>query len=96
MIVPHNQLRIDENITREDKRTKHAIDDLNGAVERDEHSHEPEQDHEPQRAEQVRHPVGEVILGLACEEGQSDEDSKRQCERLHHYPRVVERCRHAD
>lgn len=96
MIVSHNQLRIDENITREDKRAKHTIDDLNRAVERDEHSHEPEQDHEPQRAEQVWHPIGEVILGLACEEGQGEENSKCQCERLHHYPRVVERCRHAD
>jgi FtsH-binding integral membrane protein len=29
--------------------------------------------HEPQRAEQVRHPVGEVVLGLTCEERQGDE-----------------------
>lgn len=94
--MPHNKLRIDEDIPREDQRPKHTVDNLNGAVERDEHSHEPEQDHEPQRAEQVRHPVREIVLGLAGEERQRDEDPQRQRQRLDDHPRVVQGCRHAD
>lgn len=96
MVVAHNQLRINEDIRREHQRTKHTVDKLEGAVERQENGHEAKEDHEPQRAEQVRHPVGEVVLGLAGEEGQGDEDAECQHEGLHDDPRVVEGCHHAD
>lgn len=96
MVMPHNQLRINEDIRREDQRTQHTIDKLHGTVERQEHGHKPEQNHEPQRAKQVRHPVREVVLGLAGEERQGDEDAQRQNERLHDDLGVVEGCYHAD
>lgn len=78
VVVAHNQLRVHEDIPREDKSSKDAVDELGSATERNEHGHESEQDHEPERAEEIRHPVGEVVLGLACEECQGHEYAQCQ------------------
>lgn len=51
MIVPHNQLRINENIARENQRRSTTIDKLHSAISREERSNEPKQDQEPQPTE---------------------------------------------
>ena len=96
MTMPDDQLRIHKDVRRENKRPDSTIHQLNGAILREERSHETKQDKEPQTAEQVRHPVGEVVFRLAREERQRDEHAQRQDERLHDNARVIERGHHAD
>lgn len=96
MIVTHNQLRINKDITTEDNRNQPAINQLHGSTSGEEHGHESKQDREPQGAEQVGHPVGKVVARLAGEERQGDEHAQREDERLHDDARVVEGDRHAD
>lgn len=96
MVMTHNQLRINENIRGENQRAQHTINKLERAVKRKEDSYQTEEDHEPQRTEQVRHPIREVVFGLAGEESQGDEDAQREDQGLHDDPCVVEGCHHAD
>lgn len=94
--MAHNQLRINEDISREDERSNTAINELDAAIVGEESSHEPEDYEQPQSAEQVGHPVREIIFGLACEEGQGHEDAERDDEGLNDDARVVERGYDAD
>lgn len=96
MVVSHNKLSIHEDVTREDQGTQHTVDELGGATKRHEHGHESEKDHEPQRTEEVGHPAGKVVLGLAREERERDEDTQCQDKCLHDNSRFVERCHHTD
>ena len=57
---------------------------------REEHGHEAEQDHHPQRAEKVRCPVREVVLALAGEQAQRNEYAQGEEKRLQHNPGVGE------
>ena len=96
MVVSHDQLRVNKDITGEDQRRQAAIDELNSRAMREERSDEAEQDQEPERTEQVRHPVGEIVLRLACEERERDEHAKRQDKGLHYDARVIEGRHDAD
>jgi hypothetical protein len=96
MIVAHDQLGIDEDISGEDEGGDGAVDELDLAIHGEEGGHKPKQDQEPQRPHQVRHPAGEVVFGLARKQGQRDEQAQRQHQRLHDNPRLVERRHHAD
>lgn len=90
VIMPHNQLRIDKDIPRENQRSHTPIDQFNRGIPREERRHKPKQNEEPQPAEQIRHPVREVVFGLAREEGEGDEHAEREHEGLHDEPGVVE------
>lgn len=57
---------------------------------REERSHETEDDEHPQRAEEVWHPAREVVLALAGEQCERNEDAECEDERLDDYPAVVE------
>lgn len=56
----------------------------------EEHGHEAEQHHHPQRAEKVRCPVREVVLALASEQAQRNEYAQCEEKRLQHNPGVGE------
>lgn len=96
MIMANNQLRVDEDISGEDQGTHTTIDQLDGGATREKRSHEAKQHEKPQRPEEIRHPVREVILGLARKERQRDEETQCEHEGLHDDARVVERSHHAD
>lgn len=96
VVVAHDELGVDEDVAGEDERRDAAVHELQRAARGEEGGHEPEDDEEPQRAEQVGDPVREVVLGLAREQRQRDEDAQRDDQRLHDDPRVVERRDHAD
>ena len=90
MIMPHHQLGINKDIRGEDQRRKAPINQLDGAIGREKHSNEAKQDEEPQATEEVGHPVSEVVLGLAGEEGESDEETEGEDEGLDDEPGIVE------
>lgn len=90
MMVPHDHLRIDEDITGENQRRNPAVDQLAGAAHGEEQPDEAEQEQHPQRAKQIRHPAGKVILGLARKQGQKDEDAEGEDQRLQDDARAVE------
>jgi hypothetical protein len=96
MVVAHDELRVHKNVSRKHQRRDAAVDEFERAVHREESGHEPENDQQPQRAEQVWHPVRKIIFGLACEERQGDEDPQRDDECLHDDPGIVERGDDAD
>lgn len=90
MVLAHDQLGVDENIAAEYQGGDAAVDELAGAAVGEEGGHEAEQDKPPQAAEQVRHPAGKVILGLAGEGGQEDEDAARKQHGVEHDRGLVE------
>lgn len=96
MVMAHDELRVDKHITREYKCSNTTIDELHAAIVREESSHEPENNEQPQPTKKVRHPVRKIIFGLAREQSQSDEDSQRDDEGLHDDTRVVEGGHDAD
>lgn len=91
MMLPHHHLRIHQDISTEDQRRRPAVQQLTGRAVGEEHGHEAEEDEAPQRAKQVRHPRCEVVLGLAGEGGQEDEDACREDDGVEHDGRLVER-----
>lgn len=96
VVVSHNKLSIHEDVAGEDQGAQHTVDELGGATKWHEHGHESEEDHEPQRAKEVGHPAGKVILGLAREERESDKDTQCQDKCLHNNSRFIERGHHTD
>lgn len=78
VVLAHNELGVDEDVAAEDQSTEQAPDELGGAAVGEEHGHEPEQDQAPKGAEEVGHPRGKVVLGLAGEGREKDEDAGRQ------------------
>lgn len=96
VIVAHYELSVDEDISREDEGGNSAVNQLHCAVLREEDSHETEDDEQPKSAEEIWHPVSEVILCLAGEDSQRDKDGKGDNEGLQHDSRVVERDEDAD
>lgn len=76
MVVAHNELGVNENVTTEDQSGQSAVDQLAGAAVGEEHGHEAKQEQTPESAEEVGHPAGEVIFGLAGEGCQEDEDAR--------------------
>lgn len=96
VVMAHNQLSINENISREDQRRQPTVDQLRGAIVREERRHEPEENQEPKAPEEIGHPVGEVVFGLAGEQGERDEDAEGEDERLDDDAGVIEGGHHAD
>lgn len=90
VVLTHDQLGVDEDVAAEDEGGKAAVDELAGAAVGEEGGHKAEQDESPQAAEQVGHPAGEVILGLAGEGGQEDEDAAREEHGVEHDGGLVE------
>lgn len=78
VVLAHNELGVDEDVAGEDQGGEAAVDELAGAAVGEEGGHEAEEDEAPEGAEQVRHPGGEVVFGLAGEEGEEDEDAAGQ------------------
>ena len=91
MIVSHNELSVHKDVSGENQSTKAAIDELGCAGVREKRSDEAEQDQRPQSSKQVRHPRGEIILGLACEECEAHKDTRCEENRLQNNPTVEER-----
>lgn len=75
MVLPQDHLRVDEDIRAEHQRREPAPQQLPRARPRQESRHEPKDQQAPQRAEQIRHPAGEVVLRLAGESREKDEDA---------------------
>ena len=73
-----DELRVHKDIGREDQRCRNAVAKLNTAGLGKESGHEAEKHQHPECAEEVGHPGGEIVLGLACEEGQGDEDAESE------------------
>lgn len=81
MHVPHDHLRVDENVDAEDQRCRNTVPKLHGAGVREERRHEAKQDQDPKRAEDIRLPGDEIVLCLTSKEREGDEDaeSEDQC-----------------
>lgn len=80
--MSHNKLGIHKDISAKYQSRPSTINQFDSAIPGQEHSHEAEEDEEPESSEQVGHPVGKVILGLAREERQRDEEPEGQDEGL--------------
>jgi hypothetical protein len=96
VVVTDHKLCVDENVSREDQSSHDAVSKLHAARLGEESGHETEEDEHPERTEQVRHPAGEVVLGLAGKECEGDEDAEREDERLQNDSRLVHAGDHRD
>lgn len=90
MIVAHNELGVHQDISTEDERRHRSVDKLRGAVVGKEGRHKSKEDEYPETSEQVGHPIGKVVLCLAGEQSQSNEDASRQHESQKDNLRVIE------
>lgn len=77
-MMAHDELSINQDVCAEDEGSRASVDELAGGAVGEEGGHEAKDDEAPERAEEVRHPRGEVILGLAGKGRQEDEDAGRQ------------------
>lgn len=84
VVRAHDELGVDEDVAAEDKGGQAAVDELGGGAVGQEHGDEAEEDQAPEGAKQVRHPRGEVVLGLEGERGQEDEHASRQEDGVEH------------
>lgn len=90
MVLAQDELGVDQDVAAEDERSQAAVDELAEAAGGQKHGHEAEEQQPPQGAEQVGHPAGEVVLGLAGEQGQEDEDAAGQDDGVEHDGGAVE------
>ena len=56
MIMPHDELCVDQNVAAENQRRDDAVAELEAGGVREEHGHEAEEDEDPEGAEEVGHP----------------------------------------
>lgn len=96
VIVSHDQLSVHEDVAAEDEGCDTAVNEFGRGVSWEKGGHEAEDDHQPQGAKQVWDPAREVVLGLACEHGQEDEDAQGHDEGLDDDAALVERRDDAD
>lgn len=89
-MMTHDKLGINKNIGTEDEGRNSAVNQLSRRIVGKEHGYETEQDEGPERAKEVGHPRGEIILGLACEQSQEDEDAGREDDGVENNRRLVE------
>jgi hypothetical protein len=82
VVVTDHELCVNKNVSREDQSSHDAVSEFHAAGLGEESGHEAKQDQHPERTEQVRHPAGEVVLGLAGEQREGDEDAESEDERL--------------
>jgi hypothetical protein len=90
MIMSHNKLRVHKNIPAKNQRSNPTPHKLHGTIRREERSHEPKNYQTPEPPEEVRHPARKVILCLAGEGRERDEDAERDDEGLDNDARIVE------
>lgn len=81
MVVAHDQLGVDQDVSRENQSRDDAIAKIDFAIVWEESGHEAEQNQDPDATEQVWGPVRKVILALAGEQTQSNEDAHCEDER---------------
>ena len=91
MVVSHHELCVHQNVPTENERNDDAVCEIDLLVVREEHGHEAKDDDQPQSAKEVRDPARKVILCLAGEQRQDDEDSEREDERLNDDLLLIER-----
>lgn len=91
VVVAHDQLSVNQDISAEDQRRNDSVSELNHGVLGEESCHETEDDEHPETTEEVWHPAGEVILALAGKQRESDEDGGGEDESLQDDPALVER-----
>lgn len=90
MVLAQDELSIYKNVSREDESGEATIDQLAGAAIGQEGGHEAEEEQAPKSAEQVGHPRGEVVLGLAREQGEEHENAAGQDHSVQHDLGLVE------
>ena len=73
MIVPHDQLCVNQDVARKDQSRHPTIHSIHSLATREEASHESEDDEHPQGTKQIRLPRGEVVFALAGEEREEAE-----------------------
>lgn len=76
VVLAHDELGVDEDVGAEEEGGDAAIDELGGGAVGEEHGHEAEEDEGPEGAEEIGRPRGEVVLCLAREGREEDEDSR--------------------
>ena len=91
VIVSDDQLRVHKDVATEDERRNDSIAQLDLAAVREKHGHETKEDKHPQCSEEVRHPAREIVLRLAGEECEGDENAKREQQCFEDDLGVVER-----
>ena len=96
MEVAHHHLRVHQDISTEDQSRNHSVDEFDSLAAWEERSHESENDQHPKSAEEVWLPCGEVVLGLAGEQAEEDEDASRDDQCLQHDAGFVEARDHTD
>lgn len=96
MVVSHDELCIDQDVTTENECTNNAVSQFNGAGVREEGCHEAEDDDNPKSTGKIRDPAGKVVLGLTGEKSECDKDTQRKDERLKHNLALEEGCDHTN
>lgn len=76
VVVAHDQLSIDQDVSTEDERSNDAIPKLDLRAVWEEHGHESKQYEHPQGAKQIWYPAREVIFALAGKQTECNKDSK--------------------
>ena len=80
--MSRNQLCIDQNIATEDQSRSTSVDQLDRLATREECRRKTKDDQNPQSAKQIWHPAREIILRLAGEQCQGNEDAQRDDQSL--------------
>lgn len=75
VVLPHDELRVHQDVRAENQCGEATVDQLSGGAIGKEHGHEAEQEQGPKGAEEIGHPGSEVVLGLAGEGREEDEDA---------------------
>lgn len=96
MVRAHDELGVDKDVAAEDEGGQGAVDELGGGAVGQEHGDEAEEYEAPEGAKEVRHPRGEVVLGLEGERGQEDKHASSQEDSVEHDRRVVKGHDHGD
>jgi hypothetical protein len=78
VVLAQDHLGINQDVAAKDEGGDAAVDELSGGAVGEEHGHKAKEDQGPEAAKQVGHPRGEVVLGLAGEEGEEDENAGGQ------------------
>ena len=91
MVMSHDQLCVHKNVAGEDECSDATVHGLHGRRVREERSHEPKDDQDPQPAEEVRHPGCKVVLALTGKDGKEDKDTQRDDQRFNDDATLVER-----
>ena len=88
--LPHDELGVNEDVDAEDEGSDAAVDKIGRLGVGQEDVDEAEDDEAPERAESVGDPAREVILRLASESSQEDEDASSDDECVKHNRDIIE------